>query len=140
MSAVFSMLETGRNGLHTYQSWLDAIADNVANANVVRPADEEPFRARYIVAEAVDYGSAAEPGIGNGSRVRGVELGPAEGRLVHDPDHPFADEAGMIRYPSIDMGQQLTDMIAAQRAYQANVASVERARTAYQTALQIGRG
>lgn len=139
MSSVFSALETSRNGLSTYKTWLDAIADNIANANTVRAGDEEAFAARYIVAEAVDYGNASAPGVGNGSRVNRVEFGSTEGRLVHDPEHPLADEDGYIRLPDIDMNEQMTSMIMAQRGYQANVSVVERARNVYESALRIGR-
>lgn len=140
MSAIFSALESSRNGLTVYRTWLDAIADNIANVNTVRPPDEAVFAARYVVAEAVDYGRAVNPGIGNGSRVRGVEFGPDEGRMVYDPDHPYADEAGYIRVPQIDMNEQMTSMLMAQRGYQANIQVVERARNAYESALRIGRG
>ncbi len=139
MSAVFSAMETASNGLGVYKTWLDAIADNIANINTVRPGDEEAFAARYIVAEAVAYGEAAAPGIGKGSRVASIQFGSTEGRLVHQPDHPLADENGMIRLPDIDLNEQMTAMIVAQRSYEANVSVVERARNVYQAALRIGR-
>lgn len=138
MSAIFSALQTASNGLGVYKTWLDAIADNIANVNTVRPTDEDAFAARYVIAEAVDYGQAAAPGIGNGSRVGGVAFGSREGRLVHDPDHPFADDDGMVRLPDIDMNEQMTNLIIAQRSYQANVSVVERARNVYEAALRIG--
>jgi flagellar basal-body rod protein FlgC len=139
MSAIFSALQTSQNGLSVYKTWIDAIADNIANANTVRPAGEEAFAARYIVAEAIDYGNAAAPGVGNGARVNRVAWGPTEGRLVHAPDHPFADADGMIRLPDIDMNEQMTSLIVAQRGYQANISVVERARNAYESALRIGQ-
>jgi flagellar basal-body rod protein FlgC len=139
MSAVFSALESSRNGLTVYKTWLDAIADNIANVNTVRPAGEEAFAARYVVAEAIDYGTAAAPGIGNGARVNRVAWGSTEGRLVYAPDHPYADEEGLIRVPDIDMNEQMTALIMAQRSYQANISVVERARNAYESALRIGR-
>lgn len=139
MSAIFSALETSANGLGVYKTWLDAIADNIANVNTVRATDEEAFAARYIVAEAVDYGNAVAPGIGNGARVNQVAWGDTEGRLVHQPDHPLADEEGMIRLPDIDMNEQMTSMIMAQRGYQANISVVERARNVYESALRIGQ-
>ena len=58
---------------------------------------------------------------------------------MHDPDHPFADEDGMVRLPDIDLSSQMTQLIQAQRGYQANLAVVDRARDAYLAALQIGR-
>jgi flagellar basal-body rod protein FlgC len=138
MSSVFSALESSRNGLSVYKTWLDAIADNIANVNTVRPAGEDAFAARYVVAEAVDYGNAAAPGVGNGARVSRVAFGPSEGRAVYAPDHPYADEEGLIRVPDIDMNEQMTSLIVAQRSYQANISVVERARAAYEAALRIG--
>ncbi len=130
------MLESG-NGMTTFRTWLDAVADNIANVSTVRPTDEDAFQARYIEAEAIGYST---DGIGQGSRVRAVRFGDAEGRLVSDPSHPFADEDGMVRMPDIDLGDQMTQLISAQRGYQANLAVVERARDAYSQAIGIGRG
>jgi flagellar basal-body rod protein FlgC len=137
--ATFPVLSTMANGLSVFRTWMDAIGDNLANLNTVRSTDEDAFQARYVVAEAVDYGTAATPGIGTGSRVAGVEFGSAEGRVVYDPEHPLADAEGMVRMPDIDMGTQMTQLIQAQRGYQANLAVVDRARDAYLAALQIGR-
>ena len=44
-----------------------------------------------------------------------------------------------MRYPDIDMASQMTQLIMAQRGYQANAAIVDRAKESYQAALQIGR-
>lgn len=137
--ATFPVLSTMANGLSVFRTWMDAIGDNLANLNTVRSTDEDAFQARYIVAESVDYGNAATPGLGTGSRVARVEFGSAEGRLVHDPDHPLADEDGMVRLPDIDLSSQMTQLIQAQRGYQANLSVVDRARDAYLAALQIGR-
>lgn len=137
--ATFPVLSTSANGLRVFRTWMDAVGDNLANLETVRATDQEAFRARYVVAEAVDYGTAATPGIGTGSRVARVEFGDAEGRLVSDPEHPLADENGMVRLPDIDLPAQMTQLIQAQRGYQANLAVVDRARDAYLSALQIGR-
>jgi flagellar basal-body rod protein FlgC len=135
----FPVLSTSANGLRVFRTWMDAVGDNLANINTARSTDDEAFRARYVVAESIDYGSAGTPGIGTGSRVAGVEFGDPEGRLVHDPDNPLADADGMVRMPDIDMASQMTQLIQAQRGYQANLAVVDRARDAYLAALQIGR-
>jgi flagellar basal-body rod protein FlgC len=100
----------------------------------VRPTDEDAFQARYVVATAVGY-----PENGQGVQVAGIELGSAEGRMVFEPDHPLADAGGYVKYPEIDMSSQMTQMIMAQRGYQANAAVVDRAKATYEAALQIGR-
>ena len=136
---IFGALATSSTGLQTYRTWMDAISDNMANLNTAKPTDQAAFQARFVISEAVDYGTAGLPGIGGGSRVAGIEYGDANGRLVYEPDHPFADAEGMVRYPDIDLSTQMTSLLMAQRGYQANLAVVERATQAYQAALQLGR-
>jgi flagellar basal-body rod protein FlgC len=68
-----------------------------------------------------------------------VQFGDAEGRVVYDANHPYADENGMVRLPDIDLSEQMVYMQLAQRGYQANVRSFESAREAYETILSIGR-
>ena len=63
----------------------------------------------------------------------------ATGRVVNEPDNPLADKDGNVRYPDIDLGSQMGQLIMAQRGYQANLAVVDRAHDAYQAALQLGR-
>ena len=72
-------------------------------------------------------------------RAARAEFGSGEGRLVYEPDHPLADDTGYVKYPDIDLGDQMSQMIMAQRGYQANLAVVERATNAYQAALQLGK-
>ena len=45
----------------------------------------------------------------------------------------------MVRMPDIDLAEQMTSLIIAQRAYAANAAVVDRARETYLAGLQIGR-
>ena len=131
---IFDAIGVAGTGVTVYRKWLDAVSDNISNLNTVKSTDGEAFRARYVVANAVDYGS------GNGGVVvGGVQYGSAEGRLVHEPDHPLADADGMVRYPDIDLGDQMSQLLMAQRGYQANLAVVTRAQEAYGHALQLGR-
>ncbi len=132
----FGAIGIASTGLTVHRKWLDAVSDNLSNLNTVRGTDEAAFQARYVVAEAAGYGG---DGAGGGVRVRGIELGSAEGRLVYEPKHPMADGQGYVRYPDIDMSSQMTQLIMAQRGYQANAAVVDRAKESYQAALQIGR-
>jgi flagellar basal-body rod protein FlgC len=133
---VFGAITTAHSGLTTYRTWLDAVSDNIANVNTATSTDGPAFQPRTIVAQALP----GDPRTGGGGvQVTGVELGDPVGRLVHQPDHPLADADGFIRMPSTDLASEMTSMIVAQRAYQANIAVVERARDAYLAALQLGR-
>ncbi|HYG59723.1 MAG TPA: flagellar basal body rod C-terminal domain-containing protein, partial [Symbiobacteriaceae bacterium] len=60
-------------------------------------------------------------------------------KLRHDPSHPDADENGMVRLPNVDLVQEMTDLMMAQRAYEANVSAFNAAKFMTQKALEIGR-
>jgi flagellar basal-body rod protein FlgC len=134
--AIFDTLGISASGLMVNRKWMDAVSDNMSNLNTVNPYDQAPFKERLVVAQAVDYGSGT-----GGVRVARVEFGgDPEGRIVYEPDHPLANEEGYVRYPDIDMGDQMVQLLMAQRGYQANLAVVERATNAYQAALRLGKG
>ena len=132
---MFEALGIIGSGMHVHQTWMDAISDNIANVNTVRPADQPAFQARYVEAQSVENG-----GTGAGVAVAGIRLGSAQGRLVFDPTNPLADAKGYVRLPDVDLAEQMTSMIMAQRGYQANAANLDRVRASYQAALQMGRG
>ena len=133
--AAFDTLGIAGSSLFVHRKWMDAVSDNIANINTVNAPGENAFQERMVVAEAVDYGSGQ-----GGVRVAGMALGSGEGRLVYEPGHELADADGYVRYPDIDLGDQMTQLLMAQRGYQANLATVERATNAYQSALQLGKG
>lgn len=118
-------------GLTLHRKWLDAVADNIANANTATPTSGAAFQARYIVAQEGEGVS--------GAYVTGIAQGDAEGLLVYEPDNPIADADGYVRRPDIDLAEQMGELIMAQRGYQANAAVIDRAKTSYEAALQIGR-
>jgi flagellar basal-body rod protein FlgC len=136
---LFPTFNTAASGLGVFRTWMDAVSDNMANLDTVRPTSESAFQARFVVAQAIGSGQEATTGGPAGAEVSSISFGSAEGRLVHDPTNPLADADGMVRYPDIDMGDQMTQLMIAQRGYQANLSVVDRAKDAYQQALSIGR-
>lgn len=136
---LFPSFNTAASGLGLFRTWMDAVADNMANLDTVRPTSEAAFQPRFVVANAIGAGQEAVTGDPAGAQVVGISFGDAAGRLVLDPTHPLADAQGMVRFPDMDMGDQMTQLMVAQRGYQANLAVIDRARDAYQQALSIGR-
>ena len=119
------------SGLDVNRQWLNAISDNIANMNNVTATSDKAFQARYVVAEA---------GAGtSGVFVKGTVLGDSTGIVESDPTNPLADANGMVRVPDIDLGDQMGQLIMAQRAYEANAKVVTDAQTTYQAALAIGK-
>jgi flagellar basal-body rod protein FlgC len=131
---MFDAMDTAVSGATASRVWLDAIADNVANINTVHPAGEEPFQARlvYMTEQRNADGSGA------GVLATAVEQSGVPPTLVFDPAHPFADENGNVAMANVDLGVEMTNLLLAERGYQANLRVVEQARDAYRSALQIG--
>ena len=136
MSGPFASLSVPASGMTTMKTWIDAISHNVSNVNTVRRTSENAFQSTYVVAESVP---GPIDGVGNGVQVAGLEYSDADGMLTYDPNHPLADANGLVRRPQVDLVEQLTNLIVAQRAYSANVTVFERARDAYLRALEIGK-
>ena len=129
--STFNAIGAAGTGVTVYRKWLDAVSDNIANIDNVTRTSEDAFQARYVVAqEAQD---------GNGAQVGGIAYGSAEGKLSYEPDNPIADSEGYVRRPDIDLGSQMAQMMMAQRAYQANLAVVDRARDSYAAAINLGK-
>lgn len=130
----FDAIGIAGTGMTVNRKWIDAVSDNIANINNVSATSEDAFATRYVIAKAM-----GTPTDNQGVQVTGIELGSTEGRVVHEPDHPLADEDGYVRYPEVDLSSQMTQLIMAQRGYQANAAVVDRARTSYEQAIAIGQ-
>ena len=129
---IFGAIGIASTGLTVHRKWLDAVSDNLANINDATSTSQSAFQARYVVAQAM--------GGEGGVAVAGAVLsGDTTGRVVYEPGNPLADAQGNVRYPEIDTASQMTQLIMAQRGYQANAAVVDRAKATYEAALQIGR-
>jgi flagellar basal-body rod protein FlgC len=131
---MFEAIGISGSGMRVHRTWMDAISDNIANVNTVRSTSDAPFRARYVVAQSIENG-----GVGGGVQVAGIEESRDATKLAYDPTHPLADARGMVQMADVDLGEQMTTIIMAQRGYQANISAMDRARQAYQAAIQMGK-
>jgi flagellar basal-body rod protein FlgC len=145
----YSSIEVSASGLSAERLAMDVIANNLANANTTRTPEGGAFKRQLIVFaqkgeaaqgndfvpdpvpdDAPDGGASADL---NGSRagVQAVAIVPdtSPDRLVYDPTHPDADAQGYVHMPNIDVVKEMVDMIAASRAYQANVTAIQEARS-----------
>lgn len=129
MSGLFPVLGVAASGANAAQTWLTATGDNIANANTVRPAGEEPFRAFQVVTESEPDG---------GVKVTRIERDTTEPDRVWDPENPLADADGYINRPVVDLSLEMTNMMAAQRLFSMNLAVHRTGIDTYRQALNIG--
>ena len=126
---LFTSFDTSASGLTAQRYRMDIISQNVANANTTRTADGTPYRRKVVVFEAKGgrtsfdsvLGRVKDNYAGKGVRVSKVtEDQWTEMKKVYDPSHPDADENGYVMYPNVDIVTEMTNLIDASRAYEAN--------------------
>ena len=135
--SIFPVFDITSTALTTNRIWMDAIADNLANVNTIRPFDQPAFQARFIQAQDLPSNPGDPVGVGGGVEAASVQYGDSTGIIHSDPGNPLANKQGLVRSPDIDMSQNMTDLIIAQRAYQLNLSVVSAAQQSYQQAIQI---
>ena len=115
---------------------MDTIANNIANANTTRTAEGGPFKRQLVVfaqkteaAAASASAAAGDPGSSQaGVEVVGIVNDNSPDKMVYDPSHPDADANGYVHMPNVDVVKEMVDMMAASRAYEANVTAIEESR------------
>ena len=137
MSSMFPTFEIASSALTTHQIWMDALSDNIANINTVKPMSGPAYQEKFVVAQEIPSTPGAPVGVGGGVAPVAVQLGDATGMVTYDPTNPLADKNGLVRRPSENLGDQMTNLIIAQRGYQLNLAVIDRAKSSYQQALDI---
>lgn len=145
--AFLPSLDISASGLTAERLRMDLIANNLANARSTRSARGGAYRRQMPVFAAREGAWLALAG-GRWNRVLqgagGVEVAailedPAPPRLVYDPDHPDARPDGYVEYPNVDVVTEMVDMLAASRAYQANLATFSASRDMARGALDLIR-
>jgi flagellar basal-body rod protein FlgC len=159
----FSGFNISAMGMTAQRKRMNAIAENVANAETTRTEEGVAYRRKVVVlrSQAVQSFSnlmnsaglplsATEPGhfTDAGSESGRVDLS-ADGvtatettdntpyKRVYDPGHPDADADGYVEMPNVNVVTEMVDMISASRSYEANVTAVTAAKTMAKDALEI---
>ena len=126
--SVFGALDVSATGMTAQQLRMDTISENIANVNTTRAKDGKPYKRKTVLFEEKSYPSFSESlsmanrhNIGKGVKASKIVEDNSEGSKVYDPSHPDADEDGYVTYPNVNTVTEMTNMIDATRAFEANV-------------------
>ncbi|SYZ73599.1 Flagellar basal-body rod protein FlgC [Candidatus Zixiibacteriota bacterium] len=164
MSGIFSSIEISGTGLSLQRKKMDVVAENIANAETTRTEKGGPYRRKRVMVSASEdevpfrnvmndmktklaqTDSRHLPGSPIVSK-EDLEVSKVEGkqvedpasnyRLVYDPGHPDADEKGFVKMPDVEIVNEMVDMIAASRGYEANTTAILSAKEMAKNALNI---
>jgi flagellar basal-body rod protein FlgC len=163
---MFSDLAISASGLRAQRIRQNTISSNLANVETTRTDKGGPYRRQYPVmsadSNAADVciinqdvklqGTSTQEGhiaippmdfpkdtrfFGCGVKVDEIREDTRPPRMVYDPAHPDADANGYVAMPNVNVVEEMTNMIAATRAYEANVTAFNASKGMYMQALQI---
>ena len=141
---ILTTMKIGGSALKAQRTRMNAIGTNIANIDTTRTPEGGPFRKREVIFQSTTRGFADElsasqrDGIA-GVEVTGIRTDPSPPRMIYNPGHPDADNAGMVAMPNIDLMEEVADMMSASRAYEANVTVIRSAKRMALKALEIGQ-
>lgn len=117
---------------------MEVISQNIANANVARDVDGQPYQRQQVVFEKLLNQQSSLPG-GGETLVARIERDSRPPRMDYNPTHANADANGMVAMPDIKIHEEMADLMVASRAFEANLAVVRNARTMALQTLSIGK-
>ncbi|WP_456401274.1 flagellar basal body rod protein FlgC [Persephonella sp.] len=116
---IFKGLEVSVTGMAAQRIRIDISSSNLANVNVTRSENGEPYRRKIPVFQAVLDQESKTPIYK--VKIPEVVSDPSPFRLKFDPNHPDADQNGYVAYPNVDPLREMVDMMSAIRTYEANL-------------------
>lgn len=141
---IFDVLRISASGLKAQRTRMETVATNIANVHTTRTEEGGPFRKKDVVFSSLDISQNAPFGSMSQEKAEGVTVDAIVESMkpfeqTHDPFHPDADGDGYVTFPNINIMEEMADMIAATRAYEANVNVVNNTKEMFTKALEIGR-
>ena len=126
MISLLSGINSTAAALDAERIRMDVVSQNIANVNTTKGPDGKPYQRQQVVfASVLRSQQAGEPAGAQQVRIARIEKDSRPPRMVYLPGHPEANEHGMVAVPDINIHEEMADMIAASRSYEANLA-VER--------------
>lgn len=140
-----SAIAASASALDAQRARMEVAVSNMANAESTRGADGQPYRRRDVVLRSMpvggtsDFDSEIGRATATGVTVADVVEDGVTFKQRYEPSHPDADEQGYVKVPNVDVPEEMVDMVAAARAYQANLSAIGVIRDTIQKALELGR-
>jgi flagellar basal-body rod protein FlgC len=139
MIDILSGLRNTSAALNAERTRLDVISENIANAHTTRGPDGKPYQRRVVVFETALQQAIDNSGQTPSLRVARIQTDSRPAQQVYEPGHPDADARGMLALPNVNIHEEMADLIAASRAFEANLAVVKNARSMALASLSIGK-
>jgi len=138
---IFDALDISASGLIAERTRMDVTSQNLANAQSTgyRRQDVVLREAGGTFAGVLGRAIGAGAGQARGVEVAAVVTDEGAQRRVYDPGHPDADAQGYVELPNVNAVTEMTDLISASRAYEANITAMQTAKQMFSKTLELLR-
>lgn len=143
MSA-FDSFNISASGLSAERLRMDTISSNIANISTTRTEDGGPYR-RKIATFEENFDNVLDEKTGKyekkllGVRASKIQEDQSPFEKKYDPGNPDADANGYVEMPNVNILNEMADMMASTRAYEANVTAINDEKGMFTKALEIGK-
>ena len=158
----FNSFNISASGMTAQRLRMDTISQNLANVNTTRTDSGEAYRRKTVVFQEMNNGKSFRNHLDNylndykssTSTASGLRRGRSSGSggvkvtsivedqspfiEVYDPTHPDANEAGYVEMPNVNSVEEMTNLISANRSYEANITAFNATKAMASKALEIG--
>ncbi len=145
--ALFNGMNISATGMTAQRLRMDTIAQNIANVNTTRDENGNVYRRKTVLFEEKNnpsfnqvFSNTMGNQRGGGVRVTAlVEDNKTPMKIVYNPSHPDADEDGYVTQPNVNTVTEMTNLIDASRAYEANVTAFNASKSLALKGLEVGK-
>jgi flagellar basal-body rod protein FlgC len=140
----FRGLRISASGLTAERLRMDTISSNIVNAGTTRGKDGKPYVRKIAMfqenlKEAYNKSNGKVEDKLNGVKAIGIVDDESELIKVYNPSHPDADEEGFVTMPNVNISNEMVELIASSRAYEANVNAMNAQKSMFLKTLEIGK-
>lgn len=123
----------------------DVILQNIANQNTTRTENGDPYRRKQVVLQEqeLNFQSQLDKALTEADKGGVIASEVVESQddfvPVYNPSHPDANEEGYVMMPNVNSAEEMVDLMAATRAYEANITALNIGKAMAMKALEIGK-
>jgi len=125
-------------GMNVEKLRVDVVANNIANQHTLKTSDGTSFQPMQVVATAKPFTEYLNNMEGGGLESVAIVPENLPPNMVYQPGHPAASKEGYVTYPGISTIDEMTTLLRASRAYEANIKVINTAHSLYLQTLTIG--
>ena len=141
---LMDVMKISGGALKANRTRMETIASNLANAQTTRTEEGGPYKKKEVIFRSTAVGEGKDfsdllSGRLDTVKVEDIVESDKPVNKIYEPGHPDADESGYVALPNVNVMEEMADMTAAARAYEANVNMVNTAKEMFMKALEIIR-